>query len=163
MEPKKKVYDYLDNMGIRYEVIEHPPVYTIEDMYALELFRDNPWVVKNLFLRDANGKRHFLLVIDHEKQADLKLIRARLGTSGLSFASEERLMRYLKLTKGSVTPFGILNDEDREVELVLDSSLVGREQIGVHPNDNTETVMLSYEDLCKVIRTHGNKLHIIDL
>jgi Ala-tRNA(Pro) deacylase len=72
-------------------------------------------------------------------------------------------MKYLKLTKGSVTPMGIINDENHGVELVFDRDLVGREKIGVHPNDNTATVILSYADLYNIIRTHGNTIHIIDL
>jgi Ala-tRNA(Pro) deacylase len=163
VEQKRKVYEVLDHYEIAYHVIEHPAVYTIEEMDSLKIFQDYPWVVKNLFLRDANGKRHFLVVLDKEKKADLKYIRKQLGSSTLSFASEERLMKYLKLTKGSVTPFGILNDEAKAVEVVFDSSLVGRDQIGVHPNDNTATVMLSYLDLYKIIKAHSNQIHIIDL
>ena len=163
MEQKKRVYELLDSLGIYYEVIEHPAAFTIEDMETLKIFRDKPWVVKNLFLRDANGLRHFLVVLDKDKKADLKYIRGQLGSSALSFASEERLMKYLKLTKGSVTPLGIINDEELAVEVVLDSSLVGREQIGVHPNDNTATVMLSYHDLINILDAHGNKIHMIDL
>lgn len=163
MEQKKKVYEKLDQCNIAYEIIEHPAVFTIEELDTLEVFRDRPWVVKNLFLRDASGKRHFLVVIDKEKKADLKLIRRQLGASTLSFASEDRLMKYLQLTKGSVTPLGIINDEECAVEIVFDHSLVGREQIGVHPNDNTATVMLSYQDLHRLIENHGNQIHIIDL
>ena len=163
MEQKQKVYELLNNNNIPYEVIEHPAAYTIEDMEALEVFRDNPWVVKNLFLRDEKGRRHFLVVLDKEKKADLKYIREQLGTSNLSFASEERLMKQLKLTKGSVTPLGIMNDETHAVEIVLDSDIIGRNLIGVHPNDNTATLMLSYADLYKVLRMHGNTIHVIDL
>jgi Ala-tRNA(Pro) deacylase len=163
VEQKRKVYEVLDRYEVAYHVIEHPAVYTIEEMDSLEIFRDNPWVVKNLFLRNANGKRHFLVVLDKDKIADLKYIRKQLGTSTLSFASEERLMKYLKLTKGSVTPLGIINDEEKAVEVVFDSSLVDRDQIGVHPNDNTATVMLSYQDLYKIIKAHNNQIHIIDL
>ncbi len=163
MEQKEKVYETLDRLGIDYQVIEHPAVYTINEMEALEIFLDNPWIVKNLFLRDGGGKRHFLVTLDMKKRVDLKELRKKLGTSGLSFASEERLMRYLELTKGSVTPLGILNDTNCMVEVVIDSSLVGRDKIGVHPNDNTATVMLSYEDLEKVIQEHGNQIHIIDI
>jgi Ala-tRNA(Pro) deacylase len=163
MEQKTRVYEELDRLGIKYRIIEHPPVYTIEEMDSLKAFKDIPWVVKNLFLRDDKGRRHFLVVIDKDKKADLKSIRAQLGTSALGFASEERLMKHLKLTKGSVTPLGIINDEEHAVEIVLDRDLTGREQIGVHPNDNTATVLLSCEDLCRVIKYHGNRLHIIDL
>jgi Ala-tRNA(Pro) deacylase len=165
MEQKKKVYELLDSYCIKYKVIEHPAAFTIEELNTLEAFKNEEfhWVAKNLFLRDEKGRRHFLVVLDQEKRADLKYIRSLLGTSNLSFASEERLMKYLKLTKGSVTPLGIINDEERSVEIVFDKDLVGREQIGVHPNDNTATVMLSYKDLYHIIQTHGNAVHIIEL
>jgi Ala-tRNA(Pro) deacylase len=163
LEQKRKVYEELNQFGIHYTIIEHPAVFTIDEMASLDVFRDNPWVVKNLFLRDAKGKRHFLVVMDKDKKADLKYIRKQLGTSTLSFASEDRLTKYLNLTKGSVTPFGIINDEEKTVEVVLDRSLVGREYIGVHPNENTATVMLSYRDLYKFIETHSNQIHIIDI
>lgn len=163
MEQRKKVYEELDRLGIPYQVMEHPAVYTIDEMEALEIFHNNPWIVKNLFLRDGSGKRHFLVTLDMKKRVDLKELRRQLGTSGLSFASEEHLMKYLKLTKGSVTPLGILNDTDLSVEVVFDSSLIGRDKIGVHPNDNTATVILRYVDLEKVIREHGNPIHVIDL
>lgn len=162
-EQKKKVYAELERLGISYQIIEHPAVYTIDEMASLEMFQDNPWVVKNLFLRDASGKRHFLVVLDNKKKADLKSIRLQLGTSTLSFASEDRLMKHLQLTKGSVTPLGIINDVEQAVEVVLDRDLVGREQIGVHPNDNTATVMISYPDLQLLIMEHNNSIHIIDL
>lgn len=163
MEQKQKVYEMLDKLKISYTVIEHPAAYTIEDLDALEEIKDNPWVAKNLFLRDEKGRRHFLVLIDKNKMADTRSIRAQLGSTHLSFASEERLMRYLKLTKGSVTPMGIINDENHAVEVVFDRDLVGRERIGVHPNDNTATVIMSYHDLYNLIRTHGNTVHIIDL
>lgn len=163
MEQKIRVYEELDRLGISYKVIDHPAVFTIEEMDNLEMFRDNPWVAKNLFLRDAKGKRHFLVVLDKDKKADLKCIRSQLDTSTLSFASEDRLWNCLKLTKGSVTPLGIINDEDRAVEIVFDSMLINREQIGVHPNDNTATVMLSYADLYKVIKEHGNTIHVVNI
>jgi Ala-tRNA(Pro) deacylase len=163
LEQKQKVYAALEHMQIPYEVYEHPAAHTIEEIDALEIFRDKPWVAKNLFLRDEKGRRHFLIVMDKDKQADLRNIRDQLGTSRLSFASEERLMKHLKLTKGSVTPLGIINDEKLAVELAFDKDLVGREMIGVHPNVNTATVFLSYTDLLEFIKSHGNQIHIIDL
>ncbi len=163
MEQKQKVIEALEQMQIPYEVYEHPAAHTIEEIDSLEIFRDKPWVAKNLFLRDEKGRRHFLIVMDKDKQADLKEIRDQLGTSRLSFASEERLMKHLQLTKGSVTPLGILHDEALAVEVVFDKELVGREIIGVHPNDNTATVFLSYADLSEFIKAHGNQIHIIHL
>lgn len=74
-----------------------------------------------------------------------------LGTSKLSFASEDRLMRYLGLTKGAVTPLGILNDHDHAVEVVLDRDLEKHPRLGVHPCVNTATVWLAFSDLRRLI------------
>ena len=87
---------------------------------------------------------------------DLKALRRRLGTSALSFASEDRLKRLLGLEKGAVTPLGILNDEARAVEVLFDRDLAGLPALGVHPNRNTATVFLPLADLESLIRSHGN-------
>ena len=99
----RKVLDVLDNAGIRYRMVSHDPVYTIEEMERLHLDADAE-IAKNLFLRDARGKRHFLVVLCSCKAVDLKALRGQLGTSALSFASEDRLKRFLGLEKGAVTP-----------------------------------------------------------
>ena len=140
----RKVLDVLDNAGIRYRMVSHDPVYTIEEMERLHLDAD------------ARGKRHFLVVLCSCKTVDLKELRGQLGTSALSFASEDRLKRFLGLEKGAVTPLGILNDEARAVEVLFDRDLAGLPSLGVHPNRNTATVFLAFSDLESLIRSHGN-------
>ena len=147
----RKVLDVLENPGIRYRMVSHDPVYAIEEM------------AKNLFLRDARGKRHFLVVLAKDKVVDLKALRRRLGTSALSFASEDRLNRLLGLEKGAVTPLGILNDEARAVEVLFDRDLAGLPALGVHPNRNTATVFLPLADLESLIRSHGNAVSFVDI
>lgn len=163
MGHKIRVYEELKRLGVTYETVDHPAVYTIDELEELRELTHKDAIVKNLFLRDAGGKRHFLVVLNKDKKADLKQLRVLLGTSALSFASEDRLMTYLGLTKGAVTPLGIMNDETASVEVVLDQTLACMEQIGVHPNDNTSTVFLSFEDLMKVIESHGNPVRVIEL
>ena len=152
-EKRSIVFEALEALGVPYEVWEHPAVYTIEEMDALHL-PDPSVVVKNLFLRDAKGKQHFLVVLQKDKQADLRALGEHLGVK-LSFASEERLMKYLGLEKGAVTPFGILNDTERAVEVLLDADLECMPLIGVHPNENTATVVLKPADLGRIIERHG--------
>ena len=161
-ENRKNVLSHLGQLGVDYAITEHPAVYTIEEMQnsGIKLVGE---VCKNLFLRDSAGKRHFLVTIPGGKKAPLKILQQKLGTSRLSFASEERLARYLKLHQGEVTPFGILNDEGREVELVFDSALEGHPRLGVHPNDNTATVWISFADLHRAVAAHGNRIHILPL
>ena len=79
---------------------------------------------KNLFLRDAKGKRHFLVTCDEKKTVDLKALGRTLGAGNLSFASEERLEKYLGLKQGSVSPFGLMNDTDHAVEFFIDKDLI---------------------------------------
>ena len=162
MEARNDVLQKLKKMEITYELEEHPAVYTIEEMEVLGIHERGD-IVKNLFLRDANGKRHFLVVLSKDKRADLKAIRSQLDCSALSFASEPRLARYLKLSKGAVSPLGLLNDADKSVEAVFDRDLIGKKRLGVHPNENTSTVWLSYDALKKIIESNGNAMHVITL
>lgn len=156
---KQVVYDALTDMGISYQAVEHVAVFTVEEMQKLE-FPANARVAKNLFLRDAKGRRHFLLVADAEQVVNLSQLEQVMHSTRLSFASEERLMKYLGLTKGSVSPMGILNDTERAVEVYLDQSLRDAERIGVHPNDNTATVFMTFDDL---LRFFGETKHAVTM
>ena len=151
----------LTERNIPYQLWEHPAVYTIEEMDALDLPAPEA-VVKNLFLRDAKGRRYFLVVLSKEKQADLRALGERLGVK-LSFASSERLAACMGLEKGSVTPFGVLNDQERKVEVLLDQDLRTRPLVAVHPNENTATVALAPEDLLQVLEDHGNSVTWLEL
>ena len=82
----------------------------------------------------------------------------------LRFASENDLMDILGLIPGAVTPLGILNDEERKVQVFLDREfLEGRKLIGVHPNENTATVWLKTEDLLDIIKEHDNPVQVLEL
>ena len=157
MEARQQVYQRLDALGLVYTVSEHPPVYTIEEMERLELDRLGT-IVKNLFLRDAKGRRHFLVMMRHDKKVDLKTLRDQIGSTPLRFASPERLARHLGLESGAVSPFGLFNDRELAVEAIMDEDLRGLPQVGVHPNDNMATVWLSGADLEKAILAQGHSL-----
>ena len=155
-----ELYAYLDGMGISYEVEEHAPVFTIDEMRELGIKGS---VCKNLFLRDAKGRQHFLVVLPGDRQADLGALAAALGSSKLSFASEERLMKHLGLTKGSVTPLAVIQDPDHTVQVLLDDSLTGMDRLGVHPLVNTATLWISGADLLRFVRSCGNPVKIVSI
>lgn len=162
MDKQQKVFQKLDELNIKYEIINHPAVFTIEEMDDLGI-GDHGDICKNLFLRDAKGKRHFLVVLNKDKQANLKSIAQQIGCTALSFASEERLSKYLKLSKGSVTPLGVINDENCSVEVVFDRDLIEKEKLGVHPNENTATIWISFNSLKKLIEYNGNKIDYVTI
>ncbi|NLC10913.1 MAG: prolyl-tRNA synthetase associated domain-containing protein [Firmicutes bacterium] len=161
-EKEQKVYDFLDALGISYKRYEHPPVYTVEEAekYWEEIGGTH---CKNLFLRDAKGKRHFLVVLEHTKKADLKKLAEQIVSDRLSFASDRRLEKYLGLEAGSVSPFGLINDSQKNVELILDADLKGKEQISFHPNVNTATISLSFNDFERFLKKTGHRVSYIRL
>ena len=154
---KKEVYQFLQENKIFFDAKEHEPVFTMEDMNRLGL-TEKGIVCKNLFLRDAKGKNHFLVCVPEDKKVDLKTFHEKVGSTKVSFASAERLQKYLGVQQGCVSPLGILNDEERNVTVVFDDDLKRQSEIGIHPNDNTATIWLSFKDLCQIIRDHGNPL-----
>ncbi len=158
---RKETLKWLKGRGVVYELVEHQAAFTVTDVSGVIALGKGE-VCKNLFLRDHKGKRHFLVCMPCFKRADLKALGAALGVP-LSFASQERLLKYLNLTKGSVTPLGVMYDSGREVEVILDSELEACPKIGVHPCDNTATVFIDFKDLVRVIKDSGNELSIIEL
>jgi Ala-tRNA(Pro) deacylase len=152
---EREVYAFLATLGISFTRFAHPPVFTVEE--AERYWADIPAVhCKNLFLRNAKGTRHYLVVLGHTKKADLKALSARLGDDRLSFASPDRLMRFLHLTPGAVSPFGLIHESAREVIVVLDADLAGTERIGFHPNVNTATITLPTMDFLRFLEARGN-------
>lgn len=159
---KQKVYNRLDELGIKYEAVDHPAAFTIEDIDRMGIFNEGTGC-KNLFLRDEKGRRHFLVVAPEHKEVDLKSVRKQIGSSRLSFGSAQRLEKCMGLTQGSVSPFGVLNDSECSVEFVFDRELKGNEKVGFHPNINTATVWLKFDDIIKVIEANGNSIVYVDL
>lgn len=158
----EEILQRLKELGIQYELIEHKAVFNMEEMDALgKDFFKGATICKNLFLRDQKGKRHFLVTMKEEKQANLAEIAKSCLATKLSFASEERLKKYLNLTPGAVTPLAIINNEQKAVEVILDKDLFKEEKIGVHPGVNTATVIISPADLEKYIKANGNKLKMM--
>ena len=154
---KQRIYAFLKENNISYEVLEHEAVFTMEEMDAAGITQKGT-VCKNMFMRDYKGKNHFLLTVPEEKHVDLRALAEYIGSSKLSFGSAERLDKYLGLTQGSVSPLGLLNNEDNSVVMIFVRDLVGNEEVGVHPNDNTATIWLKFSDLKKIIEEHGNEI-----
>ena len=134
----------------------------MDEMYALGVF--NKGIVgKNLFLRDAKGKRHFLVFVYGDKHVSLSDMQEKLNISRCSFASAERLYKYLGLTKGSVSPLGVINDKNAAVEFIIDKDFIGCPCVGVHPNRNTATLWMTFDDLLKVIKDNGNSISFAEI
>jgi Ala-tRNA(Pro) deacylase len=159
---EEHVYSVLDDQNIEYEKHNHPPVFTVEEA-------NEHWAgikgahTKNLFFRNKKGNRHFLVILDHGKSLDIKKLQTKIGAGTLSFASDRRLDEHLGLTKGAVSAFGLINDEKKAVEVMIDKDLMKHDYINFHPNINTATITISTEDFKKFLDSCGNKVTYISI
>lgn len=143
------IYDILKELDIRYEEIEHKAIYTAEEALQENIANRIDGIgCKNLFVKSKN--KYYLIFIKAEKRAELKLVAELLNETRLSFASEKELKDILNLTIGSVTPFGLVNDRENLVTLLIDKELENQKVL-VHPNVNTKTVSIQLSDLIKLI------------
>ncbi|MHB1393769.1 MAG: prolyl-tRNA synthetase associated domain-containing protein [Clostridia bacterium] len=161
-ENEKKVYDALNQLEIPFTRYEHTAAYTIQEIDDMKLEMEGQHC-KNLFTRNDNGNMHYLVLVSQEKRTDLKNLAKQIGSTRLSFASEERLLKYLGLTPGSVTPFGLLNDEERKVKVLIDEDLRNLKHICLHPNVNTVTVSILYDDFAKFLKWRGNEFRYVKI
>lgn len=155
-----EILDKLNELNIEYKLVEHSAAFTMEDIAVANL-SSYGHIAKNLVLRDVKGTRNMLVVLHGDKRADLRLIRDEIQSTKLSFASDERLKRFLNVSKGSVSPFGVIFDKEKELEIYFDSDLKNEEIVGCHPNDNRATVFLKFSDLVKYIENSGHTIRFI--
>jgi Ala-tRNA(Pro) deacylase len=154
-DPAPEVYSTLEALGISYERHVHPAVFTAEEA-AEHWARIDGTKVKNLFLRNKKGDRHYLVILEISKQADLRHLVRLVGDDRLSFGSAERLMANLGLTPGSVSPFGLINDRRHAVRVILDEDLRSAERLIFHPNINTASVAISGADFERFVASTGH-------
>jgi Ala-tRNA(Pro) deacylase len=148
------VFNFLDSLHISYDKYEHPPVFTTKEAHEHRPDTDF-WECKNLFLRNRKGDKHYLVTIHADKRLDLKALGEIVGEK-VGFASPERLKKHLDLEPGSVSPFGLLNNTEHDVVFILDKDAMEHTYIGIHPNTNTQTVVMKTDDFKRVIDSLGN-------
>ncbi len=151
---------YLESLGIETRTVEHPAVFTVEE--ARRLRGELPGAhSKSLFLRNKKG-RMWLVVTLEDRDIDLKDLGERLGAGRLSFGSPDRLMRYLGVIPGAVTPFGVLNDHDDAVTVALDRQMLEVDPLNFHPLDNTKTTAISTDGLLRFLQATDHPPVMLD-
>jgi len=152
----------LGQLRIVYERHEHAPVFTCEE--AERAVPDTGAVqTKNLFLRDKRGRRHVLLVTTCATVVNVKAFARQVGIDNLSFASSERLMRYLGVTPGSVTVLGLINDTEHAVEVFVDDTVWRAPRVHAHPLANSATLVLTHEGLEQFLQHTGHTTRVLTL
>ena len=162
MDAYRIVLDRLEEMGISYELVDHPPALTTEDadrfIEGMEGVR-----TKTLFLCNKKSRNYYLLVMDDAKQVEMKALEGLLDDKGLHFCSPEKLMAKLKLPPGVVSIFGLLNNEEKDVRVVLDQEMLSEARVSFHVNDNTKTAFIATADMLKFIEQTGFTYQVLAL
>jgi Ala-tRNA(Pro) deacylase len=162
MRGQKELYELLEKLSVDFEYHEHPPLATIEDA-KVHWKEYNSGRCKNIFFRNHKGNRHYLVILEHLRQLDIHDLEKRLGQGKLSFASDQRLKKYLGVEPGSVTPFGLINDKENHVYLFIDEKLKDFNRLAFHPNVNTASLVISRIDFLKFLNYSGNKYEFLKL
>ena len=151
----------LAELGIAVRTVEHRPVFTVEE--ARRFRGDLPGThTKSLFLRDKKGAMWMAVCLE-SRTVDLKDLASRIGAKHLSLGSPERLLRHLGVIPGAVSPFAVVNDADRLVQVVLDREVLARDPVNLHPLDNAKTTAIAAADLLRVLEAEGHRPQVIDL
>ena len=177
---QEAVLNYLREHNIPFTCYNHPEGKTIEE--AKRWWKDDGSVhCKNIFMRNHKGNQHYLICFHCDHDLDIHDLEARLkqalqaqgkpSCGKLSFASPERMMKYLGLEPGSVSPFGLINDKEHHVHLFLDAALKddcnytepSRKTLSFHPNDCRGTVVIALEDFERYLASVGNTYEYITL
>jgi len=162
MNGDPRLYQILENLNIDYAYYEHPPVPTVEE--AHKYWKDiEATHCKNLFFRNHKGDRHYLVIIEYMHELSVRELEQRLKQGKLTFGSDKRMLKYLGLTPGSVTPFGLINDAVHHVHLFLDKNLRKSSRISFHPCINTASLVITYSDFEKFLENTGNTYEYLSL
>jgi len=151
----------LHELGIDVHTVEHEPVFTVAEAKGV---RDRlpGGHTKSLFLRDKRGAM-WLVCCSEDQVVDLDRLAPKLGAKRLSFGSADRLMRYLGVIPGAVSPFSVMNDHERVVRVVIDPTLLTREPINLHPLDNAKTTAISSAGLLRFLEAEKHSPQLMEV
>lgn len=162
MDQYKMVENKLKELEIDFKIVDHPPATTTE--LADKYIEGHEGVrTKSMFLTDRKKKNFYLVILDDYKRLDMDRFKDIVGEKKVKMASENSLMEKMKLPAGTVSPFGLLNNEDHDIKFFMDKEIVDEEIMTFHPNINEKTLFLKTKDLFKYLDNIGYEVNIIEL
>lgn len=147
------IYQLLRDWGIPFRSMEHPEAATMEDCRAVGRQLGAPFC-KNLFLANRQQTEFFLLLIGEDKKFRTAEVSKKIGRSRLSFGNEDKLWQTLGVHPGSISPLGLVFDQDHEIQLIVDQDVAALKEFCVHPCLNTQSLALRWQDFEQVFLGH---------
>ena len=162
MEAYEKVVEMLNELDIPFEIVEHEPALTTEQadsfIEGIEGVR-----TKTMFLTNKKKTAYYLLIMDDQKRLDMDLLKDLVGANRIRMASSESLFEKMMLPAGVVSPFGLLNNTDKDIQVYFDKEIMSEKRMSFHPNTNEKTLFLDTVDLLRFLEAIGYEFHIIEL
>ena len=162
MDAYQQVANKLQELGIAFDVVEHLPAFTTEqaDSYieGMEGVR-----TKSMFLTNKKKTQYYLLIMDDKKRLDMDDFKVQVGADRIRMASLESLAEKMNLPAGTVSPFGLLNNEEKDIQVYFDKEIINEERMTFHPNTNEKTIFISTQDLFKFLQDLGYSYQVLEL
>lgn len=154
MDAYQQVANKLQELGVTFDVVEHPPVFTTEqaDSYieGMEGVR-----TKSMFLTNRKKTQYYLLIMDDKKRLDMDDFKVQVGADRIRMASLASLAEKMTLPAGTVSPFGLLNNEEKDILVYFDKDIVSEDIMTFHPNTNEKTIFIKSKDLFRFLESIG--------
>ena len=154
MDAYQQVANKLQELGITFDVVEHPPVFTTEqaDSYieGMEGVR-----TKSMFLTNRKKTQYYLLIMGDKKRLDMADFKVQVGANRIRMASLDSLAKKMNLPAGTVSPFGLLNNEEKDILVYFDKDIVSEDIMTFHPNTNEKTIFIKSKDLFRFLESIG--------
>ena len=154
MDAYQQVANKLQELGITFDVVEHPPVFTTEqaDSYieGMEGVR-----TKSMFLTNRKKTQYYLLIMDDKKRLDMDDFKVQVGADRIRMASLDSLAEKMTLPAGTVSPFGLLNNDEKDILVYFDKDVLSGDFIAFHPNTNEKTIFIKIQDLFRFLDSIG--------
>ena len=142
----QKVVDRLNELGIPFQIVEHEPVLTTEQadrfIEGIEGVR-----TKTMFLTNKKKRNFYLVIMDDAKRLDMDVFKEIVEEKQIKMASAETLNDKMMLPPGVVSPFGLLNNKDKDIHVYFDQEIVSEERMCFHPNTNEKTIFVNTEEV----------------
>ena len=162
MDAYQQVANKLQELGITFDVVEHPPVFTTEqaDSYieGMEGVR-----TKSMFLTNRKKTQYYLLIMDDKKRLDMADFKVQVGANRIRMASADSLAEKMNLSAGTVSPFGLLNNAEKDIQVYFDKDILSEEIMTFHPNTNEKTIFIKTQDLFRFLEAIDFSYEILTL
>ena len=154
MDAYQQVANKLQELGITFDVVEHPPVFTTEQADSYIEGREGVRT-KSMFLTNRKKTQYYLLIMDDKKRLDMDDFKVQVGADRIRMASLDSLAEKMTLPAGTVSPFGLLNNDEKDILVYFDKYIVSEDIMTFHPNTNEKTIFIKTQDLFRFLESIG--------